>query len=108
MGNSFRSAFELLETVGETPEDTFVEMKEDQSPFQHLQMQMELMQSQITKLETENQSLQSQLAEHRQENQSMLLKIDANDIKLVKVEGENQLMLTRINELDSLINPSGS
>ena len=106
--NSFRSAFELLETVGETPEDTFVEMKEDQSPLEHLQMQMKLMQSQITKLETENQSLQSQLTEYRQENQSMLLKIDANDIKLSKVEGENQLMLTRINELDALINSSAS
>ena len=69
--NSFRSAFELLETVGNTPEDTFVEMDEDQSPLELLQMQMKHMQSQIAKLESENKVLLSRVDQLERKKQSL-------------------------------------
>ena len=38
--NSFRSAFELLETVGEAPDDRFEEAEEDTPPLERLQLQL--------------------------------------------------------------------
>merc|ERR1711920_692662 len=39
--NSFRSAVELLETVGQPPQDSFQEKPEDMSPLERLEQRMQ-------------------------------------------------------------------
>ena len=51
--NSFRSAFELLESVGSEPRDCFDETNEDLPPLEKVQRQMQQMQHQINALKSE-------------------------------------------------------
>ena len=74
--NSFRSAFELLETVGEAPDNRFQETEEDQSPMERLQLQIKQMQCQLDKYREENQSLTSKVAESDAKVEKLLSRIE--------------------------------
>ena len=77
--NSFRSAFELLETVGQAPCDSFEEKDADQSPLDLMHMQIQAMERRLTQVEDHNRSLQRQLSEYREENQILLSKLRVSD-----------------------------
>ena len=96
--NSFRSAFELLESVGHQPNDSFKELQEDLPTLQrleqhinnlmsdmHQRMQSKVdgvkadMQQQINELKAEKGSMQQQINELKAEKGSMQQQI--NDLK---------------------------
>ena len=117
--NSFRSAFELLETVGHAPDDQFEETLEDQSLWEQVQMQMQqlkkdihntsqlskqynshegankssdalqLLTTRIDKCEAENRLLQEQ-------NESLLSRVE-------KCETDNQVLSSKLDKLLSEI-----
>ena len=59
--NSFRSAFELLESVGREPSDSFDFKNEDLPPLQKLEQQQVRMQQQIDDLLSMQQDLRSRV-----------------------------------------------
>ena len=88
--NSFRSAFELLESVGREPDDCFEEDENDLLPLQRLeirmQQQMNDMQQEIQKhigeLKQETVMQRQQIDELKQENvalRSRLQKVESRD-----------------------------
>ena len=80
--NSFRSACELLETVGKAPNDGFVETEDDQSPLERLQLQVKQMQCQLAKFESVNQALLSKLEKSEAENRSLRHQHETRDQSL--------------------------
>ena len=76
--NSFRSAFELLESVGREPRDCFDETNEDLPPLEELKKQMQNMQQTMQqKMQQQEQKIQQQ----EQKIQQMQQQID--DLKLM-------------------------
>ena len=75
--NSFRSAFELLETVGRAPSDSFEEKDEDQSPLDLIHQQMRAMQRRLTKVEDENNLLLSRVNKCEESNASLQRQVRA-------------------------------
>ena len=78
--NSFRSAFELLESVGREPHDGFEETNEDLPPLVRLEQQM---QQQIDELKTENakarhtrQQMQQQIDELKAQNKTLQSRLE--------------------------------
>ena len=71
--NSFRSAFELLESVGSEPHDYFVETNEDLPPLDKLKKQVQdmqqHMQQQIDGLKSEVFDLKSEVHDLKLENE---------------------------------------
>merc|ERR1719174_2884435 len=67
--NSFRSAFELLESVGSEPRDCFDETNEDLPPLEKLKKQMQQMQQQM------QQHVHQQLQQQIQQMQEMQKKM---------------------------------
>ena len=85
--NSFRSAFELLESVGREPQDCFDESKEDLPPLQKLERrmmkQLELRMEQRMKQQQEiteqlQAHMQKQIDDLKSENEILRLKL--NDV----------------------------
>ena len=81
--NSFRSAFELLESVGREPHDGFEETDEDLPPLVRLEQQMKQMQQQIAELKTENakahhsrQQMQQQIDELKAHNKTLQSRLE--------------------------------
>ena len=76
--NSFRSAFELLESVGSEPHDEFVETDEDLPPMERLEKkvnkQMEFFTQQI-------RSMQREISELKKENKTLRSRLDNNNIE---------------------------
>ena len=90
--NSFRSAFELLESVGREPNDRFEEDENDLLPLQRLEMRMQQqmndMQQEIQKhigeLKQETVMQRQQIEELKQENvalRSRLQKVESRDVE---------------------------
>ena len=72
--NSFRSAFELLESVGREPGDCFEEHDSDMIPLQRLELRMqEHMQRKIDKMQ---QQMQKQIDNLKEENLLQQQQID--------------------------------
>ena len=101
--NKFRSACELLETVGAAPNDSFEEMEEDQSPLEYMQLQLKQMQCQLDQYKTQNQSLSSaveavneRLDECQASNRSLKNELEA---KLSEYEKKNELLLARLDQI---------
>ena len=71
--NSFRSAFELLESVGREPDDCFEEDENDMLPLQRLELRMKQhMQRQMAELKGDmRQEMQQQINELKQEVQKL-------------------------------------
>ena len=59
--NSFRSTFELLEAVGQEPDDSFEFTNEDLPPLEKLEQQETRMQQRIDDLLSRAQDLQSRV-----------------------------------------------
>ena len=83
--NSFRSAFELLESVGREPHDGFEETHEDLPPLLRLEQQMKQMQQQIDELKTENakahhsrQQMQQQIDKLKAHNKTLQSRLQIN------------------------------
>ena len=66
--NSFRSAFELLESVGREPRDCFDETNEDLPPLEELKKRMQQMQQ---KMHQQEQKIQQQMQQQEQMMQQM-------------------------------------
>ena len=73
--NSFRSAFELLETVGREPGDSFQEMADDLPPLQTLEkkmtMQITALLQEIDELKADRGVMQNQIQFMQQQIESM-------------------------------------
>ena len=72
--NSFRSAFELLESVGREPHDCFDETNEDLPPLEELKKHVQNMQQ---KMQQQEQKMQQQEQKIRQMQQQI------DDLKLM-------------------------
>ena len=77
--NSFRSAFELLESVGRAPRDRYEEKPEDMPPLQRLERSMAEMHDCIQALKTENQNLKNAMSNLQLENQT--LRVDVGELR---------------------------
>ena len=102
--NKFRSACELLETVGAARNASFEETEEDQSPLEFMQLQLKQMQQQLNEYKSENQSLSSaveaandKLAEYQKSNRSLQIELDT---KMSEYEQENKLLSDRLDQLE--------
>ena len=95
--NSFRSAFELLETVGREPHDFFEENEDDLPPLQKLELRMkrqmhelkENMQQQIDNLKEENETLQRNQDKLKEENEALQRKQDEQQHQIDKLNQNN-------------------
>ena len=74
--NSFRSAFELLESVGREPHDGFEETNEDLPPLVRLEQRM---QQQIDELKTENVKAHAKAHHTRQQMQQQIDELKAQN-----------------------------
>ena len=100
--NSFRSAFELLESVGREPHDCFEELSEDMPPLQRLEVRVEQLcdsladinnlKTDIDMLKTENQNLKNAMDILRVENEALKSVMDV-------VETENQTLRGEVDKL---------
>ena len=84
--NSFRSAFELLESVGSEPHDCFQEQEDDLPPLQTLEKKMAMqntaLRREIDELKTERGVMQQKIQSMQQQMQSMQQQI--HEIRLEK------------------------
>ena len=94
--NSFRSAFELLESVGRDPQDCFDERHEDLPPLQKLQQTQARMQQQIEQLQT---SHQQQIASHQQQIEQLQTKQQTQAQQIAKLMLENELLRSTVNDV---------
>ena len=121
--NSFRSAFELLESVGRDPQDCFDERHEDLPPLQKLQQRMDLlesggrdpsncldevllqkmeqrlekrMQQQIEQLQT---SHQQQIASHQQQIEQLETKQKTQAQQIANLILENEVLRSKITDV---------
>ena len=100
--NSFRSAFELLESVGREPQDCFEELSEDMPPLQRLEVRVEQLcdsladinnlKTDIDMLKTENQNLKNAMDILRVENEALKSAMGV-------VETENQTLRGEVDKL---------
>jgi len=103
--NKFRSACELLETVGAARNDSFEETEEDQSPLEYMQLQLKQMQQQLNEYKTANQSLTSavkttndKLEQCQASNRSLQVELDS---KTCEYEQHNKLLFARLEQLEA-------
>ena len=87
--NSFRSAFELLESVGRAPRDRYTELEEDMPPLQRLKMQINKLTTENLNLTTENRDLKNTM-----NNLRVSLQNTMNILQL-----ENQTLRADVDEL---------
>ena len=86
--NSFRSAFELLESARREPLDSFEETEEDIAPLQMLQQQVRKLEQQHqqqmreleTRLATRLEKQQQQINELQMENKSLRTQVNVDTI----------------------------
>ena len=85
--NSFRSAFELLESVGREPQDCFDESKEDLPPLQKLERRM-------MKQQEESMKQLELRMEQRMKQQQEITQKQIDDLK-----SENEILRFKLNEV---------
>ena len=97
--NSFRSAFELLESARREPLDSFEETEEDIAPLQMLQQQVRKLeqqhQQQMRKLEEQQQQQMRKLEEQQQQISG--LQDQVNELQM-----ENKSLRTQVN-VDTIV-----
>ena len=90
--NSFRSAFELLESVRREPLDSFEETEEDIAPLQMLQQQ-------VRKLEQQQQQHQQQ---HQQQMRKLETRVEKQQQQINELQMENKSLRTQVN-VDTIV-----
>ena len=101
--NSFRSAFELLESVEREPHDCFEEDENDLLPLQRLELRMQRhMQRHMNDMQ---QEMQKQIGELKQENvvqhQNMQQNIDMQQQQIGELNQENTALRSRLQNVES-------
>ena len=74
--NSFRSAFELLETVGREPHDIFEERSEDLPPLQKLEQRVQQLETNEALRIQQMCKIQQQIQDLRLENEALRSRLD--------------------------------
>ena len=116
--NSFRSAFELLESVGRDPQDCFDERHEDLPPLQKLQQRIDLLESVgrdpsncldevlLQKMERMQQQIEQLQTSHQQQIEQLQTKQQTQQTKqqtqaqqIAKLMLENELLRSTVNDV---------
>ena len=98
--NSFRSAFELLESVERDPQDCFDERHEDLPPLQKLEQR-------VTQLQTTQQQTQARMQQqieqlqtsHQQQIEQLQTKQQTQAQQIAKLMLENELLRSTVNDV---------
>ena len=97
--NSFRSAFELMETVGREPNDSFNEMVHDLPPLEMLEKKMMLQHkallAEIHQVKDENSQMKTKISQ-------MEAKSSQLEAKSSQLEAENIDLRCRLEKLEQL------
>ena len=123
--NSFRSAFELLESVGRDPQDCFDEIHEDLPPLQKLEQRVtQLQTTQTTQQQTQArmqqridllesggrdssncldevllQKMQQQIEQLQTSHQQLQMKQQTQTQQIAKLMLENELLRSTVNDV---------
>ena len=92
--NSFRSAFELLESVGREPQDCFDESKEDLPPLQKLERRMTKQHEESMKQQEESMKQLELRMEQRMKQQQEITQKQIDDLK-----SENEILRLKLNDV---------